>query len=255
MSSLKNLNKARARSHRERSQPESRSKYGFLEKKKDYKARAEDYQRKQNTLKSLKRKALDKNPDEFYFNMVKMQKVDGIHQERESSEPVHTEAEVKLMLSQDLRYVNMKRSSEQKKIERLKQSLHLLDADEKPKNKHTVFVDSKKEAKEFDAAKHFNTHPSLVHRTFNRPRLETLKSGGLMGLQAVDDDLEELAHEREKKYKELTKRIEREKELSIIAQKMEVKKHLMDKKAKKKKVEDETKTSAAQYRWRYQRKR
>ncbi|KAJ8315859.1 hypothetical protein KUTeg_008009 [Tegillarca granosa] len=139
-----------------------------------------DYQRKQNTLKSLKRKALDKNPDEFYFNMVKTQKVDGIHQERESSEPVHTEAEVKLMLSQDLH--------------------------------------SKKEAKEFDAAKHFNTHPSLVHRTFNRPRLETLKSGGLMGLQAVDDDLE-------------------------------------DKKAKKKKVEDETKISAAQYRWRYQRKR
>ena len=34
-----------------------------------------DYQRKQNTLKVLKRKALDRNPDEFYFNMVKTQKV------------------------------------------------------------------------------------------------------------------------------------------------------------------------------------
>jgi len=34
-----------------------------------------NYQRKQNTLKSLKRKALDRNPDEFYFNMVNTQKM------------------------------------------------------------------------------------------------------------------------------------------------------------------------------------
>lgn len=31
------------------------------------------------------------------------------------------------------------------KIERLKASLHLLDAEDKPKNKHIIFVDSKKE--------------------------------------------------------------------------------------------------------------
>ena len=29
-----------------------------------------DFQRKKKTLKALKRKALDRNPDEFYFNMV-----------------------------------------------------------------------------------------------------------------------------------------------------------------------------------------
>lgn len=33
------------------------------------------------------------------------------------------------------------------KIERLKGELHLLDADSKQKNKHTFFVDSKKEGK------------------------------------------------------------------------------------------------------------
>ena len=32
-----------------------------------------DYHRKEKTLKALKKKALDKNPDEFYFNMVRSQ--------------------------------------------------------------------------------------------------------------------------------------------------------------------------------------
>ena len=41
-------------------------------------------------------------------------KKDGVHQRKESSEPVHTDAEVKLMYSQDQRYVNMKRVTELK---------------------------------------------------------------------------------------------------------------------------------------------
>lgn len=254
MSSMRNLNKARARSHKERSQPQHREHLGSLEKKKDYKLRAENYQRKQNTLKSLKRKALDRNPDEFYFKMVKTQKVDGVHEKRESSEPVHTDAEIKLMYSQDQRYVTMKRTSELKKIEKLKSSLHLLDSDEKPKNKHIVFVDSKKEAKEFDAAKYFNTHPSLVNRTYNRPTTEMLKKG-FHNDNMDEATLQEIADEKKKKYKQLKKRIEREKELHIISQKMDVKKHLLDKKAKKLKMKDETRESPAQYRWVFKRQR
>lgn len=254
MSSLRNLNKARARSYKERSQPQHRAHLGSLEKKKDYKLRAEHYQRKQNTLKSLKRKALDRNPDEFYFNMVKTQKVDGVHQERESTEPVHTDAEIKLMYSQDQRYVNMKRTSELKKIEKLKSTLHLLDSDEKPKNKHIVFVDSKKDVKKFNAAEYFNTHPSLVNRTYNRPTLEMLKTGFLN--DTLDEDtLQEITKEKKKKYKELKKRIERERELHIISQKMEVKKHLLDKKAKKLKIKDETKEAPAHYRWLFKRQK
>ncbi|XP_064594727.1 probable U3 small nucleolar RNA-associated protein 11 [Liolophura sinensis] len=253
MASLKNAAKSRQKPHRERSQPESRAKLGFLEKKKDYKQRAEEFHRKESTLTALRRRALNRNPDEFYFNMVRTKKVDGVHQPREEREPEYTEEQIKLMRSQDIRYVNFKRTAELKKIERLKSELHLLDAQDKPQNKHTIFVDSKKDVKTFDAASHFNTHPALVGRRYNRPTWDTLEKHQT---PVFDEEMmQDLASEKQKKYKELTKRIERERELSIIAQKMEVQKRLMDKKAKKKKIADETKESAAQYRWCAKRKR
>lgn len=32
-----------------------------------------DYHKKQNTLSALRKKAMDKNPDEFYFKMINSQ--------------------------------------------------------------------------------------------------------------------------------------------------------------------------------------
>ncbi|XP_052810691.1 probable U3 small nucleolar RNA-associated protein 11 [Mya arenaria] len=254
MSSWKNANKTRARSHRERSQLESRAHLGALEKKKDYKVRALDYQKKQNTLKVLQRRALDKNPDEFYFNMVKTEKKDGVHQLRESTEPEHTEEQLKLMCTQDERYVNMKRSSELKKIEKLKASLHMIDSNSTVQNKHTIFVDGKRQAKKFDAAKYFNTHPALVGRKHNRPTLEALQRGDFANLD--DPEIASGAAKRAKKYEELKKRIERERQLSIVAQKMERKKHLMkDKDVKRELVTEETKDAPSQYMWQFKRKR
>lgn len=62
-----------AREHRERSQPERRQKWGLLEKHKDYVIRAKNYHSKQDRLKKLREKALNRNPDEFYFKMIKSQ--------------------------------------------------------------------------------------------------------------------------------------------------------------------------------------
>ena len=56
-----------------------RSHLGLLEKKKDYLLRSKDYHSKQKRLKALKEKASLKNPDEFYFGMVKSQLKNGIH--------------------------------------------------------------------------------------------------------------------------------------------------------------------------------
>src|SRR5438046_3120507 len=76
MSSMQNA--IPRRSHKERAQPYSRVRRGLLEKRKDYVLRAQDYKRKQSTLKRLSEKASERNPDEFYFGMVNEQTVNGI---------------------------------------------------------------------------------------------------------------------------------------------------------------------------------
>ena len=59
-----------------------RTKLGLLERKKDYKVRAEDFHRKERALRSLQRKAEERNPDEFYFAMQKARTRGGVHVKR-----------------------------------------------------------------------------------------------------------------------------------------------------------------------------
>ena len=86
MSSLKNAAKSTQRTHKERHQPSERSEFGLLEKKKDYKLRAKDYNEKKATLKKLRKKALNKNPDEFYFHMVNSKTEGGVHKDKANEE-------------------------------------------------------------------------------------------------------------------------------------------------------------------------
>ncbi|XP_010225867.1 PREDICTED: probable U3 small nucleolar RNA-associated protein 11, partial [Tinamus guttatus] len=90
------------------------------------------------------RKALERNPDEFYFQMVRSNLQDGVHVVKQPKDEV-TPEQAKVMRTQDLKYVEMKRVAEAKKIERLKSELHLLDAEGKQPNKHVFFFDTKKE--------------------------------------------------------------------------------------------------------------
>ncbi|XP_052826244.1 probable U3 small nucleolar RNA-associated protein 11 isoform X2 [Octopus bimaculoides] len=254
MSSFKNARKSGQKMHKERSQPSAREKLGFLEKKKDYKRRATEDQRRKGVIKSLKVKALNRNPDEFYFNMVRNKKVDGIHQPRESAEKVHTEDQVKLMLSRDLKYIRMKRMTESNKIKRLTAELHLLDTADEIKNNHTIFVDTEADVKKFDAAEHFHTHPLLVNRRHNRIKTDQLQQMDI-GATLDEQTVESLALEQKKQYNLLKKRLEREKNLKIIEEKMQQQKNLLNKKEKRTKVAKETQKRAAQYRWKFQRKR
>ena len=46
----------------------------------DYTERAQDYHRKVGKIKNLKRKAAERNPDEFYYGMLKSHTKNGVHQ-------------------------------------------------------------------------------------------------------------------------------------------------------------------------------
>ncbi|XP_008290115.1 putative U3 small nucleolar RNA-associated protein 11 [Stegastes partitus] len=253
MSSFRKALKSRQKNHHERSQPGFRKHLGLLEKKKDYKLRADDYHKKQNTIAALRKKALEKNPDEFYHKMINSQLQDGVHVMKKQDEEVEvTEEQKKVMRTQDIKYVEMKRVAEAKKIERLKGELHLLDADSKPKNNHTFFVDSKKEVRSFDLASHLNTAPELVDRVYNRPTLQTLETKRVQGIKP--GIMKKLAKQRNHQYKILSQRIDREKKMFVISQKIQTRKDLQDK-TKKVKVKKETPNAAAIYKFETKRKR
>lgn len=253
MSSWKKASKANQKVHRERHQPENRSHLGLLEKKKDYKLRAKDHHEKKATLKLLRRRALNKNPDEFYFHMINAELSDGVHHELRKDD-VHTPEQIRLMQSQDLRYITMKRTMEMKKIENLQAQLHLLDAANQTVNKHVFFVDSQEDAKDFDVAKHLDVHPSLLQRRINRIKLKDLAK---MNLQNMDEEMaKNLAFQKKKMYLELAKRVEREKELGIIQQKLEIKRHLIASgDIKPQRIKPASKDAPPLYKWEYQRKK
>lgn len=68
----------------------------------------------------------------------------------------------------------MKRTIEANKIRRMQSELHMLDAANQVKNKHTFFTDDGEEEEDFDLAKRLDTHPSMLQRRTNRPRLADL---------------------------------------------------------------------------------
>eukprot|EP00543_Licmophora_paradoxa_P001693 CAMPEP_0202448280 /NCGR_PEP_ID=MMETSP1360-20130828/7096_1 /ASSEMBLY_ACC=CAM_ASM_000848 /TAXON_ID=515479 /ORGANISM="Licmophora paradoxa, Strain CCMP2313" /LENGTH=275 /DNA_ID=CAMNT_0049065785 /DNA_START=43 /DNA_END=870 /DNA_ORIENTATION=+ len=189
MSSLRNA--VKRITHKERSQPQSRAHMGILEKKKDYKQRAVDFHRKQDRLNQIREKAAMRNPDEFYFKMKNSQIENGQHrklervQQKEREDKIGVEA-VRIMKDQDLSYVRMQKQKDAKKLEKLQSSLHHLES-ENTKRKHTVFVDSEKDAAEFDVADYFDTVPELAGRTFNRPRKETLIKAAMEGMIENED--------------------------------------------------------------------
>mmetsp|Transcript_10422 Transcript_10422/g.10020 ORF Transcript_10422/g.10020 Transcript_10422/m.10020 type:complete len:291 (-) Transcript_10422:297-1169(-) len=185
MSSLRNA--VKRVTHKERSQPQARAHLGILEKKKDYRIRARVFHSKEDRVKAMREKAEGRNPDEFYFGMHNSEVKDGRHiktmqaKAKELEDVIGSDA-VKMMKNQDLSYLRLLSQRDRKKIEKMQSSLHYIgngdendnDNSTMKKKRHTVFVQNREDAENFDVANHFNTVPELVNRSFNRPRKDAL---------------------------------------------------------------------------------
>ncbi|ELW48214.1 putative U3 small nucleolar RNA-associated protein 11 [Tupaia chinensis] len=145
--------KSRQREHPERSQPGFRKHLGLLEKKKDYKLRADDYHKKQEFLRVLRKKALEKNPDEFYYKMTRVKLQDGVHVIKETKEEV-TPEQLKLMRTQDVKYIEMKRVAEAKRL-----------AKERQKQYNCLAQRIEREKKLFVIAQKIQTRKDLLDKT------------------------------------------------------------------------------------------
>ncbi|BFZ57107.1 hypothetical protein PYCC9005_004157 [Savitreella phatthalungensis] len=111
------------RQHRERAQPFGRQKFGLLEKKKDYVLRARDYADKQARLKALRGKAERKNEDEYYHGMVHATTRKGV-QTSDRGNTALTQDQVKILKSQDAKYVRFVASVEAKKLDKSREARH-----------------------------------------------------------------------------------------------------------------------------------
>ena len=262
-------NAVKRKTHKERSQPSERRRYGLLEKKKDYVLRAKDFHKKEDALNALKRKAAYRNPDEFYFAMQRAKTEDGVHVARSTEQNKYTEEELRVMKTQDVKYVQMKAAMEEKKVEKMKKNLHGIGVP--VKRKHTIFVDTEEEAKKFNAAEHFDTEPELVSRTFNRPRRSQLEDeDAVVGLQSDNGtepsgdaalrpaiSMKKLARMQKGAYKTYTAYDERAKKLKDMSGEMAMQKIISHSKGHKVKIiktnPDGSKTSF--FKWKQERQR
>ncbi|XVF46875.1 hypothetical protein PTKIN_Ptkin03bG0063200 [Pterospermum kingtungense] len=229
MSSLRNAISRRA--HKERAQPSSRKKFGLLEKHKDYVVRAKAFHKKEEALQKLKEKAAFRNPDEFYFQMIKTRTVHGVHKP-ESQANKYSQEELMLMKTQDIGYVLQKLQSERKKIEKLTAVLHSVG--DHPSNRHIYYAEDREEAREL--------------------RSQSSESR----VSPPSDDIPDYIKRKTAiSYRELEARKTRVDQLERLYMDMSLKKELQKKGRKRKLREDELKcpTSKPVYKWRSERKR
>ncbi|CAL8083966.1 unnamed protein product [Calicophoron daubneyi] len=227
--SFKNIQKRYARTHKERSQPEHRQRLGLLPKKKDFVLRARDKEKKQEKIKDLRRKALTKNEDEFYFNMCNSTfDVEKGHIPLNCA-VTHSEEEVRSLLSLSVIQLRHELQKEVSKIRKLESSVNLIHGEFSRKSakgpqKHVYFADTKAEAEEIYATA--------------RPCLDN---------QAEPLEID-ILEDRQAAYSELEQRLRRAEVINLMLKKREAKQKLTRNIGRKYKVvAKETKNAAPVY--------
>lgn len=215
---IKNLKKyIPKRKYRERGQLEKRKKLGFLEKKQDYKIRADDYHKKEARYKKLKEEARTKNPEEFYFKMINSKTVDNEHMN------VREEKSLEQRLSHHnklINLVNLKKSLLNGEKEKLLTELQLEKAKLANGSTHKLFYDN-------------------VEDILNMDQVET--EDKLLQNKKFRDEKREPSGDIKSKLNKLKEKTKNCETLNKISNTLSYQKHLI-KPAKKKKVEGEENT-------------
>lgn len=204
MSSMRNA--VTRRPHRERAQPEARSKWGLLEKHKDYTLRAQDYNTKKKKLAALTSKVRDRHPDEFAYGMIN--KKQGQHGKGGTENQLSHDA-VKLLKTQDAGYLRTALAKGRKDIRRVEEELGSASSKTAKKTVFTVEKTSprgKKRSSNGDVLEQVEVNDVVY------PALPSLESDG-----DGEDDLE--ADENATAAKPRTKKeLERHKEMAAKLQ-------------------------------------
>jgi U3 small nucleolar RNA-associated protein 11 len=222
---LKNIKKyIPKRKYRERSQNERRKKLGFLEKKQDYKIRAEDYHAKEKKYKSLKEAARTRNPDEFYHKMIKAKIIDGEHIQF----PDDKTLEQKIVTNtQFINLVNFKKSQLQNEAEKMKYRLQMNKNifEGGDSSKHTYYYDDEDEY--FEDKNHQKEIELLKKKRNKKDDDEFIQDNGNKKLTPENKQLINTYKQRQKHIKQLEQ----------ISQGLQEQKEFL-KPGKKKKIKD-----------------
>ena len=251
MSAFRKRAKSGQKRYRERGQLSTRKHLGLLEKHKDYVERATSFKRKAAQLKALHEKARNRNKDEFYYKMINSKLQDGRHVIQHEEEP-YTEEQLKIMKTQDLKYIQLKLSAEKAKIDRLRSSLHQTEEKDR-QNTHIVFVDTEDEADREEDTESEGDGDEIASQGTETEEDDDFQFRDLsMKRKRKNQPIPGDAPDAEGRYKELESREKRCQELKVLSERMQLQKHLLNKKEKRIK---ERNGGRVIYKWLPERKR
>jgi len=258
--------------YRERAQPANRMRFGLLEKKKDWQARAKDHKKKRDHIEKLKRTALERNPDEFYMGMVGrnlkngllkqqnkrslnvatnfkseadedryldnlLQKMRSRDEEPEDGGEVDFE-EAALKRGNDLNFVRMRLMIETKKLKKMKKNLQAtkmssLNSNSK-QNSHTHFASDDEEAEEIEK------------RLEKRQKLIDEKA--VLDEEFKTDDAK-ATHKTVRLYRELSAQIDRTEKVRLLHDKLESRRAVANDERPVKQLKAEEESQTGVYFW------
>jgi hypothetical protein len=180
---------------KERAQPQNRKSLGPLEKHKDYKKRSAVRKARTKRVQQLKRAAALRNPDEFNVKMTQYEMDPSTGKMRKIEKIDTSDAAVKKAISSgriNAQFLERKAEADLQRAKELSALVGGLDARVSGKRnnqqQHTVFVDSAKEVKTFNAAKHFNTTKEMLKAPAVRGSLDVMSKIRVgHALDKVDD--------------------------------------------------------------------